>query len=518
MESNTVGSSSSTHARGKKEKFEMLRDYQEATIVKLRDSVRGGKKRPVLQLPTGGGKTHIAASIIKAAVAKGKRVLFLAPRRELIYQASGKLTEAGIQHGVIMAGEPMFRHMDVQVASFDTLHARALRGNRMDMPEADLVIVDEVHLSIAKTKREIIAHYPDAIVIGLTATPARGDGRGLGEIYDDLILSCSISDLTEQGHLAPVRYFAPRKPDLAGLKKGADGDYILNALGERMDKADLIGDVVSNWRRIAPDRQTVVFCVNRAHSRHVCAEFISAGYVAEHLDGETPKEERREILARVASGETQVLCNVFVATFGLDIPILSCAVLARPTRNITLYLQTCGRVLRICEGKDDAIIIDHAGAIEEHGYLDDDHPWSLDATEKVTDRKKKADQERQEPKEIVCKNCRASFKGSRKCPECGHEMIPPSKPIPTHQADLEELVREKKRANKNWDTDRKAAFFGGLKKYAQDKGYSPGWAAHKYREKFSVWPNAHKNAPAIEPNADVQGWIKHMAIKRRASA
>ena len=155
----------------------MLRGYQVDSIGRLRESILAGAKRPILQLPTGGGKTIIAAAIVKGAIDKRKKVLFLAPRRELIYQASEKLTAQKILHGIIMAGEPMARWEDVQVASFDTLHARAVRGDRMELPKADLVIVDEAHLSIADTKADIIAAYPDAIVIGLTATPARGVTR-----------------------------------------------------------------------------------------------------------------------------------------------------------------------------------------------------------------------------------------------------------------------------------------------------------------------------------------------------
>lgn len=491
----------------------MLREYQISSIANLRQSILGGARRPILQLPTGGGKTLIAASLIQSAIGKRKKVVFLAPRRELIYQASEKLTEQKILHGVIMAGEPMARWMDVQVASFDTLHARAIRKNRIDLPPADLVIVDEAHLSIADTKKDILQAYGDSVIVGLTATPARGDGRGMGEIYDDLVQTVSISELTEQGYLCPVRYFAPSKPDLDGLRKDKNGDYAVKGLGERVNRTELIGDVVDNWERIARDRSTVVFCVNRAHSRSVCEAFLSRGYRAEHLDGETALEERSGILRRVASGETQILCNVFVATFGLDIPRLSCAVLARPTKNISLYLQICGRVLRPAEGKTDAIIIDHAGAVEEHGFLDEPIPWSLDADSTVSERKKAAEKERKEPKEIICSQCGSAFKGQRVCPNCGHEVVPRSKPIPTHEADLQEIEREKKANNRDWDSERKAEFYGGLVNYGQSKGYRPGWASNQYREKFGVWPNAYKNAPPIPPNEDVTGWIKHQQIK-----
>ncbi|MCG7985039.1 MAG: DEAD/DEAH box helicase [Candidatus Thiodiazotropha lotti] len=497
-----------------------LRDYQREGIQRLRTSIMQGSKRPVLVAPTGSGKTVLASAIVKSAAEKQKYVLVLAPRRELIYQFSAALEKFGIRHGVIMAGEPMSQMQKVQVASFDTLHSRGVRNEKIMMPKADLVLVDEAHLSIADTRKDIISAYPDSVVIGLTATPARGDGRGLGEIYNDLIVTTTVRELTDAGYLSPVRYFGGSTPDLEGLKRNREGDYQEKALAKRADKAELIGDVVHNWFRIASDRQTVVFAVNRAHSRHLCEEFQLRGVKAEHLDGETPLDERREILERVSSGETQVLCNVFVATFGLDIPSLSCAVLARPTRNISLYLQTAGRILRTCEGKTDAIIIDHAGAVDEHGFVDDFVPWSLDDNETVKERKQEQEQERKEPKEITCGDCGYKFKGQRICPHCGHEMIPPGKPIPIHEADLNEITRDGNKANRKTTWEEKIEFISQLRGYANRKGYNPGWVAHQYRDKFSVWPNDGrvKNAPAKEPDSLIMGWIKHQAIRRQRAA
>src|SRR3546814_7641235 len=167
-----------------------------------------------------------------------------------------------------------------------------------------------------------------------------------------------------------------------------------------MDTPQLVGDVVENWMRIARHRSTVVFCVNRAHSRNVRDEFLAQGIRAEHVDGETPTDERAAILARVRSGETQVLCNVFVASYGLDIPTLDCAVLARPTKNIALYMQTVGRVMRPAERKADALVIDHSGAVKENGFVDDFIPWSLDESEKVKDRKLKLSRSEEHTSEL----------------------------------------------------------------------------------------------------------------------
>lgn len=492
-----------------------LRPYQQSALSSLRGAIGTGAKRVILVLPTGAGKTHIAKAVIEGAVAKGKRVLFLAPRRELIYQVSDKLKSAGVWHGLIMAGEPTHRGCAVQVASFDTLHARGMRTNRIHMPQADVLIVDEAHLSIADTRKAIIQSYPDAIVIGLTATPARADGRGLGEIYEDLVEGANIRTLTEDGFLVPVRYFAPSEPDLAGVKLNRDGDYVEKQLSGRMNQPQLVGDIVSNWLRLANGRSTVVFCVDRKHSRHVCDEFLAHGVKAEHLDGETPQNERADILRRVDSGEITVLCNVFVATYGLDIPRLSVAVLARPTRSIALYLQTCGRVLRPFEGKSDALIIDHAGAVKDHGFVDSFVPWSLDADTTVRERKEAAQREKGEAKEITCHNCATVFKARRSCPTCGMQIVPESRAIPTHEADLQEIKAAAKKDNREATWEEKRAFIGQLRAYARAHGYEEGWVAHRYRTRFDCWPNDPRvrDAPPVEYGDEVKRWVTHQQIK-----
>jgi DNA repair protein RadD len=496
-----------------------LRPYQSEAITDLRRSLAAGHRRVILQLATGGGKTRIAAEIVKLAAGKGSKALFLAPRRELIYQAKTAFNREGLLAGVIMSGERAAKGLDIQVASFDTLHARAVRGSSIPMPEADLVIVDEAHLSLADTRKAIIEHYADARVIGLTATPARGDGRGLGEIYGDLVMGPSIRHLVDEGFLVPLRYFVPSDPDLAKLRLNKEGDYAERGLAKRMNTPKLIGDIVDNWLRIAQSRLTVVFCVDRKHSRSVCDAFLAAGVKAEHLDGDTPTAERAEILARVASGETQVLCNVFVASYGLDIPALDCAVLARPTKNITLYLQTIGRVMRTAKGKHDALVIDHAGAVKENGFGDEFIPWSLDEASKVKDRKLKLSRDEGAPKPVTCPACKATFSGRRICPACGHEAIRDGRPIPVHEADLQEVQREQGKANREATWPEKIQFIAGLRAYAAEHGYQSGWVAHKYQTKFGVWPNDARvrDVPPQKYSEDVRRWIVSQNIRRAKS-
>lgn len=510
-----------------------LRPYQAEARRELAAAFASGRRSILFQCATGGGKTVTAADILHGVERKGKRGLFLLPRRELVYQTADKLAHYGVTPGIIMAGEEMDYRRSIQLASFDTLHARAIRREKIQLPSADVVLVDEAHLSLAETRKNILARYHESFLVGLTATPARGDGKPLGAIYKHLILSWPVARMIAEGYLVPVRYFAPSEIDLTGVRVQR-GDYVETELEQRLDKPKLIGDIVDNWMRIAPDRRTVVFCVTRSHSRHVCEEFKRRGIAAEHVDGETPQDERAAILKRVASGQTQVLCNVFVASYGLDIPVLDCAVLARPTKSLVLYLQIAGRVLRPVYApgaalataeqriaaflKKDALIIDHAGAVAEHGFVDDPVPWTLHGDESISEAKRKQEAERHEPKEIRCSACGCVFKGTRYCPDCGHAMIPPGKPVPIREADLVEVGRdaEGKRANKATSWDEKQRFYAEAKGYAREKGFVNGWAAHKYKEKFGVWPNDArvKDVAPVAPGALIHGWIKHMAIRR----
>ena len=465
-----------------------LREYQTKAIDMVRDSIRSGKRRPILAISTGGGKTIVACEIMRTAVEKGSRVLFMAPRRELVLQACDSLYEHGLDSGIIMAGVIREPHKAIQIASFDTLQARAVRTKRMPMPEADLVIVDEGRLSIANTRKNILGHYSDKIIIALDASPCRSDGRGLGEIYDDILVPITMGELIDQGHLLPVRYFAPSKPDLSKLKTNK-GDYVVKELEKRVDKPKLVGEIVSNWKKIAPDRQTIVYCVTRSHGRHVHDEFQSAGVKVGYLDGDTKPDERAEVLDDICSGKIQVLVNIFVCTYGFDAPAVSCIVLARPTKNISLYLQTVGRGMRPYPNQEDMILIDHSGAVQEHGFVDEPIPWSLDNDIDIREAKKKEQKEKSEPKEITCKNCRYIFKARRDCPRCGFEMIPTGKPIPVHKADLKEMSRPKAKKE-----DKQRVWTASLYK-ASHLNMKVGAAAHLYRKEIGVWPRGLDMVP-----------------------
>lgn len=331
-----------------------LRPYQTEVITEVDAAIEAGQRRVLLVAPTGSGKTVISSDIIKTTATRGRRVVFLAHRRELIRQASNKLHDAGIDHGIIQAGFPARPGERVQVASVQTLHARAIRSTRMELPPADLVVVDEAHHCTAQTYRAITDEYPDAIILGLTATPCRADGRGLGNTFSTLIECPSVAELIAAGYLVPTQVYAPTRPDLKGVRVER-GDYVESQLAERMDKQELTGDIVMHWHKLASNRRTVVFATSVAHSVNLRNEFRATGVMAEHLDGSTPREDRDAILARLASGEIDVVTNCQVLTEGWDCPAVSCLVLARPTKSIGLYLQMVGRVMRPAPGKSNAL-------------------------------------------------------------------------------------------------------------------------------------------------------------------
>jgi superfamily II DNA or RNA helicase len=209
-----------------------------------------------MQLATGGGKTVVVAAIVAEAVAAGGRVLFIAHRRELIQQASAKLHAAGVDHGIIQAGFPTRPGERVQVASISTIYARAIRSSIMELPPADLVVVDEAHHAAARTYRKLIGAYPRSIILGMTATPCRGDGLGLGDIFEELIEGPPVADLTADGFLLPVRVYAPTQPDLTGVRIQA-GEYAETELAERMNTGKLVADIVSTWLKKGRSRPTV---------------------------------------------------------------------------------------------------------------------------------------------------------------------------------------------------------------------------------------------------------------------
>jgi len=490
-----------------------LRDYQEKAITELREYIKNGLTKVIMALPTGGGKSIIFGKIIANAVERGKTILWLVHRRNLVYQMRDVLEQFGIECGLIMAGNESDTKLLVQLGTIQTYSRRlnldTLYNNRFYI-DADLVLIDEGHRSLSKTYMDVIELYHDKIIISCTATPMRADQRGVGEVYDSIADIAGVQQLTEQGYLSPARYFAPSTPDLQDVKI-AMGDYIVKQLDKKMNKTKLNGDIVENWLKNGENRQTIVFCVNVKHSIAICDEFKRQGISAEHLDAKSSDNDRDDVFSRMESGDTRIICNVGLYQEGLDVPAVSCIVMARPTKSMGLYRQCCGRGLRVFPGKKDCLIFDHGGVIEEHGFLEDEILWNLNGKEIAW---KKVDRNIREPKLSKCRICQEIFSGTKICPRCGTELKSFGKKVETTDDKLIEL-KKKKKNNREYSWTDKRRRMGMLTYMQNDKGWNPGRKKHLYREIFSVWPNSPnvKNVSPIKPEGDLANMVKYAIIK-----
>lgn len=423
-----------------------LRPYQDNSIGGLINSIRHGNKKILLQASTGAGKTIIASSMIQRAVAKGNHCLFIAHRKEIISQTSEKLDTFGIDHGVIMSGHSRYKPTHpVQLASIQTLSNR-------HKPKADLVIIDETHLACSTSFQKIIEHYEGAVIIGLTATPIRLDGRGLGEIYTDMVQVVPMRRLIDDGHLVQPRVFAPFTPDLKKFRT-VRGDYDANQVSDEMDKSSITGDIVKHWQAHAAGRKTICFAASVAHSQHIVDEFNAAGISAKHLDGATNAALRDKTLNEWREGKFHVLSNMGLFIEGLDVPEVSCCILARPTQSVTIYLQAVGRAMRPAKNKTDCIVLDHAGLTHSHGLVDEEREWSLEGKKK---KSRKGETEKA-PAVHVCDGCFAAYSRVEfpdKCPECGKVTERKGREIEVNEeANLIELTPEMMQAIKQRKKD-----------------------------------------------------------------
>lgn len=484
-----------------------LYPFQAGMLARIATEIAAGHRRILMVAPTGSGKTVLAAAIIRDAVSRAQHVLFVDHRRELTKQACQKIHNVGIDHGVIQAGFPTRPAAPVQVASVQTIHARAIRSRAMDLPPSDLIIVDEAHHARARTYERLIEAYPNAIVVGLTATPCRADGKGLGNVFDALIETATVADLIAAKYLVPTKVFAPVRPDLSGVRVER-GDYAEGALAERMNTAKLVGDIPEQWHRLAERRPTVIFGVNVAHSVHIRDEFRRSGVLAEHIDGQTPLEERDAVLAKLASGQIEIVTNCQVLTEGWDCPEVSCLVLARRTKSLGLFRQMAGRVLRPSAGKTDALIIDHSGAVFQHGFVDDPIDWTLSEDRRAENRAHSARGTYSAPALTTCLECSAVRFEGKPCLVCGWRPVTRPKNVEVADGDLGEVGRDR---SVRPAQQSQIAFLRQLTWIQHERGYKPGWTANQYREKFGNWPR-QKFVEPMRPDPATLAWVRSRAI------
>lgn len=504
--------------------------------------------------------TYMASTIIDGATAKGNRVLFLAHRKELIDQCSKTLDEIGVDHGVIKSGHWRKRpEKPVQVASIRTLYSKiaclACKDRRKaqkeilapqfpdkkipkdaitvacevcgstgrvhrPFPEAQIVVIDETHRCLAPTYQEVLKAYPEALVLGLTATPWRLDRRGLGRMYEHMVVTTDVQDLVDQGFLLPLRVYAPDLPDLSGVHTRG-GDYASDELSAVMGSDKLVGNIVDHWFRLGEGRRTVVFASSVENSKHLVDRFREAGVSAEHLDGTTSDPVRDAILERLADGTTRVVCNVDVLVEGYDLPSLGCVVLARPTKSLTRFLQQVGRGMRPQGDQTYMVLLDHAACVHEHGLPTDPRRWTL------ADRSKKDRKKGPQAVTVKCEKCGALRAANVEiCPSCAGIQIAVFRGI-LHErdenlvqiestyhcsacgssavrlkpwGDLEIQIKCRSCKETSYEVDRQAAKhasedlrrreFDRLRRVQIEKGFKSGWISHRYRHLFGTWPPA----------------------------
>ncbi len=441
-----------------------LRSYQTEAIANVRAAFQT-HRRVLMTAPTGSGKSTILAEIIRSSLALGHRVLAIAHRKELIHQLADRvMLNHGIPSGIIMAGEPTIPLLPCQVASIQTLVRRQL-------PPADLLLIDESHHAKAATYERILAAYPEARVLGCSATPWRLDGKGLGDIFEENVVAATPKGLVELGFLVPATGMAYLAPDLSQVKVTA-GDYNQQGLSLAYEKSQVLGDIVEKWMAHCQGKRTIVFASSIENSEKIIAGFRAKGVAAEHLDFRSTN--RDDVVKRVRSGETTVVSNVGILGEGVDFPELEVCVLARPTQSLAFYIQMVGRVLRPAPGKEKARIHDHAGCIHRHNFWDMERDYSL-----TTSKKK-------QPKGASLKDCPVcgcvNLSSALSCSECGY-VWPKNEVEKPMGGDYEELSLEEMRHRMS-----REGILERLEREAKARGRKPGWCIFELKRLMPAAP------------------------------
>jgi superfamily II DNA or RNA helicase len=492
-----------------------LRPYQEAAVERVRDAYRSGARAPLLVLPTGAGKTVTFSYVVHGAASRGKRALILVHRRELIRQSSAKLSDAGVAHGIIAPGHTPTRDA-VQVASVQTL-ARRLGDPRYQAP--GLIVIDEAHHAVAGQWATVCAAYPGARLLGVTATPQRMDGLGLGieagGPFDAMVTGPTVAELIAGGFLVPAKVFAPAEaPDLSGVRT-VRGDYEVSALADAMAAPKIVGNAVEHYARHAAGLPAIVFSPSVAHAEATAEAFRGAGWRAVAASGATDPGERDAAIRGLGTGAVQVLCSCDLISEGLDVPAVGAVILLRPTKSLGLYLQQVGRGLRPAEGKAALIVLDHAGNTLAHGMPDADREWTLAG--------KKRRQRDAVPPTRQCTECFAVHAPAPSCPECWHVYEMKAREIEAVEGSLVEMDAARQRALKTgsiYQLLRTAVTRDEVEEIRKARGYKPGWTHHvmQHRKAVSAARATGKSDPVRMPAEGIGFDVANGLLDRHAAA
>ena len=462
-----------------------LYSHQQSLLDSCRASMRRGNKSVLIQAATGFGKTILSAKMIHDSRTKGTRSMMVVPRRELLSQTSETFNEYEMPFGYVAAGKPHNPYARTKLATTGTLSSW-IRRTPDKAPDVDVLIVDETHYG-GDGLDDIIQFYKKrgSYLVGLSATPWKLDGRGLGMWYDDMVCGPSIRWLMDNKFLSDYRLFAPNKPDLSKIKTVA-GDYAKGQLADYMEHDRvLVGNAVQHYRDHAMGRLNIAYTTSRKHSEIVAQSFRDAGIPAMDIDGETPEEERRKIIRAFARRELLVLVNCELLTFGfdlasaagIDVTVESMSDL-RPTKSLSLQMQKWGRVLR---RKDyPALIFDHAGNVSYHGFPDDDRKWSLVGEERGT--RGSASERITQVK--VCDRCAFAHAPSPSCPSCGFVYPVRSREIDEVDGTLTEMSRAEVPHPEKIQAAMDAMIFNAVKK-GMPKWKAQQWAAKQITKQLA---------------------------------
>lgn len=495
-----------------------LRDYQESAVGEIRIQFRQANTPVLFVLPTGGGKTFTFSYIASSAADKGRSVCIIVHRKELLLQASASLTALGIQHGLISPDFTPNPHALVQVASVDTL----LQRLKKRAYKFGLLIFDEAHHVVAGNKwGRVFEQLGRPHMLGVTATPVRTDGKGLGEhaggLFKSMVLGPSVVELIRRGMLInPHVYASPIVPEIDDLKTNKDGDYNLQELAARVDKPRITGSAVEHYTKICPGARAIVFCSSIEHARHVADEFNAAGYCFELLVGapHMSDTERTAVNKKLRDGVIHGACTVDLVSEGYDLPDLECCIMLRPTASEALFLQQVGRVMRPSPGKTVCYLLDHVANVgtlldgefkRKHGLPNEERNWTLDG------RKKKKKKAAEEPEDLPtvdikqCPDCFTTHEAAPVCPSCGFEYPVKTRQLAQVDGQLQQITAEMQEKMRAQDMARQRSAQAAAKSVEEmvaQLGYS------KNRAEAIVKAREEKAAIRTALIFDLQDWAK----------
>lgn len=453
-----------------------LRLYQIAGLDQIREHFSNGIRKALLYMPTGAGKTLCFCTIILEASKKGSYAMVVVKGKDLVQQASDRLDREKVPHGVIQGNH--WRKLPderTQVCSISTLARRKV------LPRADIIVIDEAQDAGSDSYHWLASAYPNAFFVGVSATPHVR--KGLRHIADVVVKPITVKELTEQGFLVPARYFIPTKIDTTNVSV-VNGEFDQTELSDALEKSQIYGDIVESYTKLGENRPAIAFAVNIKHSLKMVETLNRAGIPSEHMEANTPQSERKAILERLQRGELKVVSNVGILTVGVDLPFVSCLIIARPTLSYNLHIQIIGRGTRPFEGKKDFIVLDHAANVLHLGPHTEERECNLDGYKK------------NQAAEKLMRRCEKCFfawipeKNKEPCPACSHlkEAEPrEEKEREHHEASMVEFDQTAHQRKRESEIKK-------IINIQRAHGKKPGWVFYQLKDKYGdeyanrVWP------------------------------